>query len=554
MRSRAPLLVLLVVLALCTLAAPAFAGSDAVVIDENPALTARLQAIVDDPVYTLPGLVVLTMQGGEVTYTGNLGRRYIDNADPSNDLPVDEYSMFRIASISKLVAAVGIMQQVEAGTIDLDADVSTYLGFTLRNPNFPDVPITCRHLMSHTSSIRDEPTYTLPIDVPLAAAFTPGSGYYSGQRWADDDPLVDSSPGQYFTYANLNYGVLATILESVTGELFATYMNDHVLDPMGIDGGYVPALFGQWEIDNVGVLYRRSGTEWEAQVDDYQGVIPDPPAGFATYVPGFNATWQSPQGGLRISTWDLAKVMKMFIGQGAYKGTRILEPETVELMFTPYWTYDPALGNGDPYFDLMASYGLGPHIMTNTLLDRILADWDIYMSGHLGEAYGLWSGFMFDDETGDGFIYYVTGRWGPVAYGEYSAFYLTEERVMTALFEEQLLPVDDWSGMLLPVKADGSSVFRAGRAVPLRFRLYDECGDPVAGMTPILSLARLCDGEWGEEFKPRSKTPPRTSDRFTCRAGTYTYNLDTKGLSPGTYRARIAIGAGAQLYAEFSLR
>jgi CubicO group peptidase (beta-lactamase class C family) len=151
-------------LTLCASAAPAFAGSDAVVIDENPALTARLQAIVDDPVYTLPGLVVLTLQGGEVTYTGNLGYRSIDNDDPANNLPVDEYSMFRIASISKLVAAVGIMQQVEAGTIDLDEDVSTYLGFTLRNPNFPDVPITCRHLMSHTSSIRDEPTYTLPID------------------------------------------------------------------------------------------------------------------------------------------------------------------------------------------------------------------------------------------------------------------------------------------------------------------------------------------------------------------------------------------------------
>jgi hypothetical protein len=391
--------------------------------------------------------------------------------------------------------------------------------------------------------------------VPLAAAFTSGSGYYSGERWADDDPLVDTSPGQYFTYANLNYGVLATVLERVTGELFATYMTDHVLDPMGIDGGYVPALFDQWEIDNVGVLYRRSGTEWAAQVDDYRGVIPDPPAGFDVYVPGFNATWESPQGGLRISTWDLAKVMKMFIGEGCYKGVRILEPETVELMFTPYWTYDPALGNGDPYFDLMASYGLGPHIMTNTLLDRILADWDIYMSGHLGEAYGLWSGFMFDDETGDGFIYYITGRWGPVEYGEYSAFYLTEERVMTALFEEQLLPVEDWSGMLPPVSPDGSSVFRIGRAVPLKFQLFDESGDPVAGMRPILSLAKLCDdGAWGEEFKPRSKAPPRTSDLFTYRAGMYTYNLDTRGMCAGTYRARIAIGAGAQLYAEFSLR
>ena len=554
MRSRAFLLTLLMVLALGALAAPAFAGSDAQVIDENPALTARLQAIVDDPVYTLPGLVVLTMQGGEVTYTGNLGYRSIDSDDPQNNLPDDEYSMFRIASISKLVAAVGIMQQVEAGTIDLDEDVSTYLGFTLRNPFFPDDPITCRHLMSHTSSIRDGSTYSLPLDVPLSAAFFPPSDYYTGARWESAHPTIDKSPGNYFTYANLNYGVLATVLERVTGELFATYMNDHVLDPMGIDGGYVPALFGQWEIENVGVLYRQEDGVWAPQVDDYQGVVPEPPAGFDVYVPGSNATWQSPQGGLRISTWDLAKVMKMFIGGGTYEGTRILEPETVELMFTPYWTYDPALDNGDTYYDLMMSYGLGPHIMTNTAGDRILADWDIYMSGHLGEAYGLWSGFMFDDETGDGFIYYVTGRWGPAEFGEYSTFYLTEERVMTALFEEQLLPVEDWSGMLPPVSPDGSSVFRIGRAVPLKFQLFDETGDPVAGMSPILSLARLVDGEWGEEFKPTSTRPPLTSDVFSYRGGTYVYTLDTRGLTAGAYRARIAIGAGAQLYAEFSLR
>src|SRR5690606_39055883 len=55
----------------------------------------------------------------------------------------------RIASISKLVVAIGVMRLVEAGTLDLDADVSGYLGWPLRDPAFPDVPITLRLLLSH---------------------------------------------------------------------------------------------------------------------------------------------------------------------------------------------------------------------------------------------------------------------------------------------------------------------------------------------------------------------------------------------------------------------
>ena len=546
---------------MCTLAAPAWAGSDATVINNNPVLTERLQAIVDDPVYKLPGLVVITVQNDEVTYTGNLGYRYIDNANPANNLPVDEFSLFRIASISKLVTAIGIMQQVEQGNIDLDADVSTYLGFTFRNPNFPTVPITVRMLMSHTASVRDSGGYTIPLGAGvLSDFFLPTGTYYNnGSHWATSSSVSDRSPGNYFTYANLNYGVLGTVLEYVTGELFDTYMRENVLQPLGIDGGWVPGLFTQWEVDNVGVLYRRSGTVWSPQVDNYGGVIPPLPAGFDTYMPGTNATWQSPLGNLRISTWDLAKIMRMFMNGGELGGVRILEPGSVDLMYAPYWTYDEALNNGNNYSGLMRSYGLGPQIMTSTgepgYSDRILADWDIFMAGHLGEAYGLWSGMMLDRETGDGFIYYVTGRWGPVAYGEYSAFYRTEERVMTALFEEQLLPIESTSGILPPLKADGSSVFKLGGAVPLKFQLFDAGGMPYGGMHPIVSLSKLEDGDWGEEFDPVSAAAPKSSDRFRydLLKSQYVYILDTKGMTAGTYRARIALGAGAQMYAQFSL-
>src|SRR5436190_22947897 len=62
----------------------------------------------------------------------------------------------RIASISKLAVAIGVMRLVEQGRLDLDRDVSFYLGWPLRNPAFPDQPITLRLLLSHRSSLKDD--------------------------------------------------------------------------------------------------------------------------------------------------------------------------------------------------------------------------------------------------------------------------------------------------------------------------------------------------------------------------------------------------------------
>src|SRR5687767_12255899 len=76
-------------------------------------------------------------------------------ADPAAGRPVTPDDPVRIASISKTVVAVGVMKLVEQGKLDLDSDVSRLLGWSLRNPAFPDRPVTLRQLLSHTSSIRD---------------------------------------------------------------------------------------------------------------------------------------------------------------------------------------------------------------------------------------------------------------------------------------------------------------------------------------------------------------------------------------------------------------
>jgi len=80
-------------------------------------------------------------------------------ADKATGRKVTADDPVRIASISKLVTTLGVMRLVEAGKLDLDADTSSLLGWRLRNPAFPDTPITLRLLLSHRSSLTDGAGY-----------------------------------------------------------------------------------------------------------------------------------------------------------------------------------------------------------------------------------------------------------------------------------------------------------------------------------------------------------------------------------------------------------
>ena len=134
----------------------------------------------------------------------------------------------RVASISKLVTAIGVLRLVEAGQLDLDADVSALLGFPLRNPAFPDAPITLRMLLSHTSSLTDAAGYW---NVPLGEDIRLITG--KPQAWD-----TQHAPGTFFRYTNLNFPLVAQLMERATGERFDRLMRRLVLFPLGIDAGF----------------------------------------------------------------------------------------------------------------------------------------------------------------------------------------------------------------------------------------------------------------------------------------------------------------------------
>lgn len=435
------------------------------------ALDDALAAIVDDPKYTLSSLSVLAMRGGRVVYEKQFGHKWIDLSGQGAHKRADAATMYRIASISKTITTLGCMKLVEQGVLKLDDDVQKVLRFPLRNPHFPDVPITLRQLLSHTSSLRDDGGYywDAKSNTHLRDVFTPGGKLYGkGAMWSKR-----AAPGAYFQYANLPWGVIGTVMEAATGERFDRLMKRLVLTPMKLKGGFHPADLSKADLADVATLYRKrselNGKEvwnakgpWVPQVDDYSASPPQPRA-LPDYVPGTNGTLFGPQGNCRLSAKSLGRVMSMLMNEGVIDGKRILKAETVREMLRTQWQHNGLGGagnsarqgsNGDPNGEsgfggqtkLFNAWGLGvQHFLDVTQPkggDRLVAQGGYRAIGHLGNAWGLTSAMVFNPWARDGMVFLIGGSaFDPETYaGEYSGMYRHEEKILDALYTRVVNP------------------------------------------------------------------------------------------------------------------
>ena len=336
----------------------------------------------------------------------------------------------RIASISKLVTTIGVMRLVEQGKLSLDADVSRQLGFTLRNPAFPDRKITLRMLLSHTSSLTDGAGYW---NVPLGSVIT--SITNDPKAWDDAHP-----PGTYFRYTNLNFPLVAQLMERATGERFDLLMRRLVLAPLQLDACFNWSGCSDAAVARAVVLYDAKGA---VEKDDLHGKRPDCPVivtegddcNLSRAKPGTNGALFSPQGGLRISARDLAKIGRLLLNDGTLDGVRILKPATVRLLTMPVWTWNGSNGEiaeeAEPNTDgVFCSYGLATHMLArgdgNKCRDDLFGDGRKRI-GHSGSAYSLLSGLWIDRERGTGVAYFATGVPNDSS-GAHSAFSTVEEQ------------------------------------------------------------------------------------------------------------------------------
>ena len=328
----------------------------------------------------------------------------------------------RVASISKLVVAMGVMRLVEAGTLDLDTDVSAQLGWRLRHPRFPDVPITLRLLLSHRSGLTDAADYAIPLGQTLRDRVA------DPRAWDADHP-----PGGFFRYTNLNVPVVASVVERATGERFDRAMARLVIAPLGLDACFNWASCSPARAAQAVVLYRADGG---VATDDLRGRPPacpvNAPAGSAcdlsAYPPGENGALFSPQGGLRVSMRDLARIGRVLLNDG----DGFLSPASVAVMTAPAWTYDGANGvtgeGGDGGF--FCRYGLAVQTLATPRTgcrDDPFGD-GVARVGHAGEAYGLRSGLWVDRARGKGVAFFATAV-KDGARGKRSAFAPQEERL-----------------------------------------------------------------------------------------------------------------------------
>lgn len=333
------------------------------------------------------GMSVAVVKKGKIIYNQSFGLK-----DVASGAPLSNDDIFRIASISKSFSATSIMQLVEKGKLSLDDDFSKLVGFTVRNPKFPQRVITLRMVMSHTASLNDSQGY-FNLDVINPDKNPDYAKCYN-----------DYEPGTAYEYCNLDYNMTGAVIERASGERFDTYVRNHILNPLHLYGGYcVDSLDSKRFV----TLY-----DW----DSTKTLVPSPGAynprrdEIRNYVMGYSTPVFSPTGGMKISSADLARYMTMHMNRGKYHGVRTISKKSSRIMQTI----------------VAEKEGYALALMhTNTLIPGEA------LTGHTGVAYGLFSAMFFNPKEKYGIVVITNGCSGVYENG----YNLVIKRTVNSLYE-----------------------------------------------------------------------------------------------------------------------
>lgn len=340
------------------------------------------------------GAVITVVHNGHVLFTRGYGFADIDRG-----IKVDgQKTLFRPGSVSKLITWASLMQQVEAGKVDLDADVNRYIDFTI--PPFQGQPIRVRDLFSHTPGMSDL--------------------HYDEKEWAEPEsyqsflkthiPQRLWAPGTEISYSNYGASLAGYIVERISGEAFPDYVGKHIFQPLGMTHTtFVEPLTGE-NAAHMALGYQFADGRFTAK----------PYERYDKIMPAGSAASTAP---------DMARFMLAMLGGGALDGKRILKPESVALLEsnsaanTPD---QPGMAHG-----FMVAREAGPRLV-----------------GHGGNTADFHSYLLLAPQAGFGFFVSFTG-------GEASNAARTElsDAIIGRLFPQQ--PAKRWTqaGALPPLGA-----------------------------------------------------------------------------------------------------
>jgi CubicO group peptidase (beta-lactamase class C family) len=263
----------------------------------------------------IPGMSVAVGMAESVVWSAGYGL-----ADMENFVPAKAATVYRTASIAKPITAVGVMQMVERGRLDLDAPVQKYV------PEFPEKkwPVTLRHVLGHLSGIRDYRGESESLNT---------QHFYSLREALDAfraDELV-SEPGTEYRYSTLSYVLAGAAIESASGLPYARFLRESICEPAGMT---------------------------HTRLDDAHDIIPNRAAGYRRTADGrlmnahlLDTSNRAPGGGLVSTAGDLVR-FALAVGSG-----KLLRPPSVAEMFRALETRDGKCTN----------YGLGWAIGKDTV-------------------------------------------------------------------------------------------------------------------------------------------------------------------------------------------
>ena len=256
----------------------------------------------------ISGLAVSVVVGDSIVYTIEQGL-----ANREDNIEVADSTLFLTYSVSKMFTGLSLMQQYDKGLFGLDDDVDDYLPFDVVHPQYPNVPITFRMLMTHSAGI-DEPwsltssLMTQGYDTQISLQyfmknfFTPGGEYYSTSHFSNFEP------GTQFIYSNVGATLAGYLTEVISGVPFNQYCKDSLLIPMGMDNSSF--LLADINIDNLARPYEYNGP---------------------SYIPlGHISNATLPAGFLRTSNKQMANFVKTLVNKGNFEGTQIISESTYD--------------------------------------------------------------------------------------------------------------------------------------------------------------------------------------------------------------------------------
>ena len=294
----------------------------------------------------IPGMAVGIMTDGELTYNGSFGF-----ADIQAERSVDENTVFMIASVSKTVTSSALMLLESRGHLRLDDSIGDYMPFQIEHPWYPDIPITFRMLLSHTSGIEDnwaiyDSFYTIdsgggdsPVTLEdlVTGYFVPGGSYYDKKK-----NFSHHTPGSKHSYSNMGYALIGYLVQEISGTDFSQFCTKEIFGPLEMNS--TSWRFAELDPTNLAMPYKVADDE----------IVPIGHYGFSSY----------PDGQLRTTVSDYSRFLKSILMPGDFLPTGTVE-EILRIQFPVVHQWQAVAWNYNEFDSAIVNHHI-PHLPAHT--------------------------------------------------------------------------------------------------------------------------------------------------------------------------------------------